>query len=195
MTKRIFTLASTGAGIAAFFIFRSITRPLETALVWLLLVAFSGSSLLCSALFSLLCQHLRWRWLRLASVPLFLATFTLLSGLGVFGITRFVFDSRPRSADVGGSPILYGDTSGMQMLSLDPDLWYHVIFAVALPLLFLSALSAIAAFTGIYGPQSGQSGRLTIRCSEWRAVASGRVREIPMRFIGIAIGASLGRRR
>jgi len=145
MTKRIFILANVAAGLTAFFIFRWYTQPVETALVWLLLLAFVVSSLLCCAIFSLLCQHVRWRWLRSASVPLFLATFTLLSGLGVFGVTHLVFDSRPRSADDGG--ILYVDTSGMQMLSLDRDLWYHVIFAVALPLPLLSALSAIFALS------------------------------------------------
>ena len=155
MTKRIFILASAAAGVVAFFIFRSFTQPLETALVWLLLAAFIGSSLLCSAIFSMLCQHVRWRWLRLVSVPLFLATFTLLSGLGVFGVTRLVFDSRPRSADDGG--ILYAATSGMQMLYLDHNLWDHVIVAVALPLLLLSALSAIVAFTGLYGSHTRQN--------------------------------------
>jgi hypothetical protein len=94
----------------------------------------------------MICQHIRSRWMRLASVPLFLATFILSSGVGVFGVTSLVFNSRPRSADSGA--ILYINTSGMQMLSLDRDLWFHVIFPVALPLLILSALSAIAAYKG-----------------------------------------------
>ena len=92
--------------------------------------------------------------MRLVAVPLFLAAFTLLSGLGVFGVSRLVYDSRPRSADPGGGAILYANTSGMQMLSVDSDLWFHVINVVALPLLLLSALSAIAAFAGIYGSPS-----------------------------------------
>ena len=154
MTNRTFILVSTVAGVVAFLIFRRFTHPLEAALVWLLLLAFTASGLLCSAVFSVLCQRVRWRWVRLTAVPLFLAAFTLLSGLGVFGVSRLVYDSRPRSAEPGGSPILYANTSGMQMLSIDSDLWFHVIYAVSLPLLLLSALSAIAAFAGIYGSPS-----------------------------------------
>jgi fluoride ion exporter CrcB/FEX len=149
MTKRTFIFISMAAGLAAFFIFRSYTHPLETALHWLLLSAFLSSSLLCAVAFSMLCRQVRRRWMRLVSVPGFLAAFTLLSGFGVFAATRLVFDSRPRDADSGG--ILYGDTSGMQMLAVDRGLWFHVIVAVALPLLLLSALGAITAFTGIRG--------------------------------------------
>ena len=154
MKNRTFILLSAVAGVVAFLIFRRFTNPLEAALVWLLFLAFTASSLLCSAVFSVLCQRVRWRWLRLTAVPLFLAAFTLLSGLGVFGVSRLVYDSRPRNADPGGSPILYANTSGMQMLEFDSDLWFHVIYAVALPLLLLSALSAIAAFAGICGAPS-----------------------------------------
>jgi len=151
MTKRTFMITSAAAGLAAFLIFRWFTHPLEVALIWLLLLAFVSSSLICAAGFSVFCQHIRWRWIRLLSVPFFLAAFILCSGLGVFGVTRLVWDSRPRSADSGG--ILYAATSGMQMHSLDHDTWYHVVFAVALPLLLLSAVSVIAAFTGIHGTQ------------------------------------------
>ena len=152
MKHRTFIVVSAASGTAAFLIFRWVTHPLETALIWLLFSAFLTSSLLCSAVFSLLCQRVRLRWLRLVAVPLFLTSFTVLSGMGVYGVTRLVFGSRPRSPDDGG--LLYGATSGMQMLSFDHGLWLHVVFAVALPLLVLSALSAIAAFAGVYGSQS-----------------------------------------
>lgn len=159
MKQRIFILASTAAGVGAFFVFRWFTCPLESALVWLLLAAFVGSSLVCSAIFSLLCQNIQQRWLRLISVPFFLAAFTFLSGLGVFAVTRLVYDSRPRSTDDGDTlygAILYAATSGMQMLSLNSDLWWHVIVAVALPLLLLLVLSTAVAFTGLHRLQIKQ---------------------------------------
>jgi len=151
MIKRIFITTSAVAGLVAFFIFRKLTHPLELALDWLLLLVFVGSSLLCAVGFLAVCQHIRSRWMRFVAVFLFLPAFTLLSGLGVFGATRIVFESRPRSADDGG--LLYGDTSGIQMLVLDHDLWFYVVCAVTLPLALLFVAAAIAAFTGIHAPQ------------------------------------------
>jgi hypothetical protein len=90
MTKRTFIILSAGVGLAEFIEFRRFTQPTEIALVWLLLLAFVGSSSICSVIFPMICQHIRWRWMRLASVPLFLATFILSSGVGVFGVTRLV---------------------------------------------------------------------------------------------------------
>jgi hypothetical protein len=73
----------------------------------------------------------------------------------VFGVSRLVCNLILRSADPQDADfmgILYGNTSGMQMLILNHDLWYHVIFAIALPLLLMSAVSGIAAYTGIQRP-------------------------------------------
>jgi hypothetical protein len=150
MTKRMFIISSVVTGVAAFFIFRRFTHPLDRTLDWLLLQAFVGSGLLCAASFSAVCYRVRSRWLRLVAALLLLPAFTLLSGFGVFGATRIVFDSRPRSADDGG--LLYGDTSGIQMLGLDHDLWFYVIGAVTLPLGLLFALGVVAALTGIHEP-------------------------------------------
>ena len=142
----MFFITSAVAGLAAFFIFRRHTHPTAGALSWLLLLAFVASGFVCSVAFWAFCQCVRWRWVRLAAVPLFLAVFTFLSGLGVFGATRLVYDSRLRDADFGG--VLYLETSGMQMLALNHDLWLYVIGSVALPLSLLSAVGAITAFTG-----------------------------------------------
>ena len=128
MTKRTFILANLMAGVGAYFIFRYLTHPMETALVWGLPLAFAGSSLFCSTFFTLICQHARRLSLRLAAIPLFLA-------------------ARPRSADSGS--LLYGDTSGAQMDTLGGDVWLFTMMALFVPLVLLSAVAAIAAFKGI----------------------------------------------
>src|ERR1044071_4028846 len=149
MIRISFMLLSTAAGAAAFNIFRGITHPLETALTWFLLLAFLCSASLSSSLFFLLCHHIRSRSLRLTSVPLFLAPFTFLCGFGVFAVSRLLNDSRPRSTDEEfGGALIYGNTSGIQMLSLDTGVWFYVIFSVALPLLLLLPISALLAFIG-----------------------------------------------
>jgi len=158
MNQRVFLTSCVLAAVVAFFGFRFITGPTSlgySPLQLFLVAGFALSGFLVSYAFTLSCCYLRSRWLRFAVVPIFLVAFILLSGVGVFTATALGAELlRIRGHNLETQHHQYADSSGMQMTTFDPGLWFHVLYGSIPALLLLAVIIAIAAYTGIHATKT-----------------------------------------
>lgn len=144
MRRTSFIALSSSSGFLAFIFFRWLTGPTSSMLNKLLCVAFTVTGLLSACLLALLWKYISSCWVRISTIPAYIACFLLLSAFGVFCSSRLSFNFRSMDSD----GFLYSDTSAMQMLKLDGSLFHYVWAATSVPLLLMTILIAIAARAG-----------------------------------------------